>query len=69
MSQFNGMPKIFEKSDTQKCDVLDDPSAPNDLKLNLTQHYVFKAGKKEKTLNSLLTFKMNNGLIEHHEEE
>lgn len=67
MSQFNGMPKIFEKSDTQKCDVLDDGS--KDIKLDLTQHYVFKLGKKEKTLNSLVTLKMQNGLIEHHEEE
>ncbi|CCG83609.1 protein of unknown function [Taphrina deformans PYCC 5710] len=69
MSQFNGMPKIFERSDTQKCDVLDDKTAPNDLKLDLTQHYVFKAGKKEKTLNSKITLKLNNGMIEHHEEE
>lgn len=68
MSQFNGMPKLFAQSDTIKCDVLDDKSS-NDLKLDLTQHYVFKAGKKEKTMNSLLTFKMQNGLIEHHEEE
>lgn len=69
MSQFNGMPKIFVKSDTQKCDVLDDKSNPNDLKLDLTQHYVFKVGNKEKTLNSLITLKMQNGMIEHHEEE
>lgn len=49
--------------------MLDDKTAPNDLKLDLTQHYVFKAGNKEKTLNSLITLKMKNGQIEHHEEE
>lgn len=67
MSQFNGMPKIFASSDTKKCDVLEG-SGP-DLKLDLTQHYVFKLGKKEKTLNSLITLKMENGMIQHHEEE
>lgn len=68
-SQFNGMPKVFESSTTQKCEVLDDPSEPNAIRLDLTQLYVFKVGKKEKELNSLITLKMNNGMIEHHEEE
>lgn len=51
------------------CNVLDDKTAPNDLKLDLTQHYVFKIGNKEKTLNSLVTLKLRDGMIEHHEEE
>ncbi|KAK3066004.1 hypothetical protein LTR53_017805 [Teratosphaeriaceae sp. CCFEE 6253] len=70
-SQFNGMPKIFERSDTQKLEVLDDPQQPNSIVLNLTQHYVFKGGKTpEKTLNSKVTLKLDqDGMIEHHEEE
>jgi len=69
-SQFNGMPKLFERSDTQKCEVLAD-SPPNTLALNLTQHYVFKGSKTpEKTVNSKVTFHFNGeGLIEKHLEE
>lgn len=70
-SQFNGMPKAFSVSDTQSWRVLDSPSHPNSILLDLTQHYKFKAGGMEKTLNSLIELKMNTatGLIEHHEEE
>ncbi|KAK0869831.1 hypothetical protein LTS02_002877 [Friedmanniomyces endolithicus] len=70
-SQFNGMPKLFERSDTQKLEVLDDQKQPNAIVLNLTQHYVFKGSSTpEKTLNSKITLKMDsNGMIEHHEEE
>ncbi|KAK5169330.1 uncharacterized protein LTR77_005305 [Saxophila tyrrhenica] len=69
-SQFNGMPKLFERSDTQQCVVIDD-GKPDTLALNLTQHYVFKGGKTpEKTLNSKVTLKLDpQGMIEHHEEE
>jgi hypothetical protein len=70
-SQFNGMPKAFSVSETKSWRVLDSPSHPNSILLDLTQHYKFKAGGMEKTLNSLVTLKMNTatGLIEHHEEE
>ena len=70
-SQFNGMPKLFSRSDTQTCDVLDDPKEPHSLVLNLTQHYVFKGDKTpEKTVNSKVTLKLDShGMIEHHEEE
>jgi len=75
MSQFNGMPKIFARSDTKEVAVLAS-STPSSLQLNLTQHYVFKSPipfKKEgteKTMNSKLTFKLNGqGLIEEHIEE
>jgi len=70
-SQFNGMPKLFERSDTQKCEVLEDAKAANSIVLNLTQHYVFKGSKTpEKTVNSKVTLKMDGqGMIEHHEEE
>ena len=51
-------------------------STPNQLEVNLTQHYVFKSPiplKKEgteKTVNSKITFKLNSqGLIEEHIEE
>ncbi|BFZ56963.1 hypothetical protein PYCC9005_004013 [Savitreella phatthalungensis] len=86
MSQFNGMPKIFERSDTVKCDVLDHDGSSaasagagtgaaaagttTDLKLDLTQHYVFKVGGAEKTLNSLVTLKRDaQGLVKQHDEE
>ncbi|KAI5270207.1 hypothetical protein E4T47_06391 [Aureobasidium subglaciale] len=75
MSQFNGMPKVFARSETKEVAVLAS-SAPSQLELNLTQHYVFKSPipfKKEgteKTVNSKLTFKLNSqGLIEEHIEE
>ncbi|KAG9647193.1 hypothetical protein KCU64_g10250, partial [Aureobasidium melanogenum] len=75
MSQFNGMSKIFARSDTQEVAILAS-STPSELHLNLTQHYVFKSPipfKKEgaeKTVNSKLTFKLNGqGLIEEHIEE
>ena len=51
-------------------------STPSQLEINLTQHYVFKSPipfKKEgteKTVNSKVTFKLNQqGLIEEHIEE
>ena len=74
-SQFNGMPKLFAESTTEKCDVLAD-SPPNTIAVNLTQHYVFKSPipfkskGTEKTVNSKLTFHLNGeGLIEKHDEE
>ncbi len=74
-SQFNGMPKLFAESTTQKCDVLAD-SPPNALALNLTQHYVFKSAipfkskGAEKTVNSKVTLHMNGeGKFERHDEE
>ena len=74
-SQFNGMPKVFAESTTQKCDVLAD-SEPNTIAINLTQHYVFKSPipfkskGTEKTVNSKVTFHLNSeGLIEKHDEE
>ena len=74
-SQFNGMPKLFAESTTEKCDVLAD-SAPNTLAINLTQRYVFKSPipfkskGTEKTVNSKVTFHLNgDGLIEKHDEE
>lgn len=70
-SQFNGMPKLFSRSDTQQCDVLDDPKNAHNLVLNLTQHYVFKGDKTpEKTVNSKITLVLDeSGMIKHHEEE
>ncbi|MCJ1460626.1 hypothetical protein MMC28_011008 [Mycoblastus sanguinarius] len=74
-SQFNGMPKLFANSVTEKCDLLAE-SPPNALALNLTQHYVFKSAiplkskGAEKTLNSKVTLFMDSqGLIERHDEE
>lgn len=74
-SQFNGMPKLFAESTTQKCDVLAE-SAPNTIAINLTQHYVFKSPipfkskGAEKAVNSKVTFTLNaDGLIEGHDEE
>ena len=74
-SQFNGMPKLFAESTTQKCDVLADTS-PNTIAINLTQHYVFKSPipfkskGAEKTVNSKVTFHLNSGgLIKRHDEE
>ena len=67
-SQFNGMPKVFKSSTTESYRILEDPSHPNDIRMDLTQHYVFKTGQ-EKTVNSLITLKMRGGVIEHHEEE
>lgn len=79
------MPKIFSESVTKRkltdsvtlshlltscaeCDVLEGP--PDSIILNLTQHYVFKGNHTpEKTVNSKITLKMQNGMIEHHEEE
>ncbi|KAL9585519.1 MAG: hypothetical protein Q9212_001472 [Teloschistes hypoglaucus] len=75
-SQFNGMPKLFASSVTEKCDVLSEDSQDGKLALNLTQRYVFKSmmpGKSEgteKTVNSKVTLWMNkDGLIEKHDEE
>ncbi|MCJ1433771.1 hypothetical protein MMC27_003136 [Xylographa pallens] len=67
-AQFNGMPKLFASSTTEACRVLDDPSQPHAIRLDLTQRYVFKTGPA-KTLNSLVTLRLANGMIEHHEEE
>ncbi|MCJ1321025.1 hypothetical protein MMC15_006367 [Xylographa vitiligo] len=68
-SQFNGMPKAFSSSTTESYRVLDDPSAPDCLRLDLTQRYVFKTGQA-KTLNSLVTLRRGaDGRIVHHEEE
>jgi hypothetical protein len=51
-----------------ECDVLEGP--PDSIILNLTQHYVFKGSKTpEKDVNSKITLKLQNGMIEHHEEE
>ncbi|KXT12437.1 hypothetical protein AC579_694 [Pseudocercospora musae] len=83
-SQFNGMPKLFARSDTQKCELLHPSTATAQkpaasthqgeggaIVLNLTQHYVFKGDKTpEKTLNSKITLKLDeSGMIQHHEEE
>lgn len=74
-SQFNGMPKLFAGSTTQRCDVLAG-NAPNTLAVNLTQHYVFKSPipfKSKgtgKTVNSKVTFHFDaQGKIEKHDEE
>jgi len=67
-SQFNGMPKAFRASTTEACRVLADDAHPHAIRLDLTQHYVFKTGQ-EKTVNSLVTLELRNGMIEHHEEE
>ena len=48
--------------------MLDDASEPHALRLDLTQRYVFKTGQA-KTVNSLVTLQLRNGMIEHHEEE
>lgn len=74
-SQFNGMPMLFAESTTEKCDVLAD-SPPGTLAINLTQRYVFKSPipfkskGTEKTVNSKVTFHLNQQrLIERHDEE
>ncbi|KAK3716139.1 hypothetical protein LTR37_006584 [Vermiconidia calcicola] len=75
-SQFNGMPKLFASSETQKCNVMESPASKkagdsSAIVLNLTQHYVFKGGKTpEKTVNSKVTLQLDEqGMIKHHEEE
>ncbi|KAI4183251.1 MAG: hypothetical protein L6R41_005493 [Letrouitia leprolyta] len=77
-SQFNGMPKIFAESTTEKCDLLanDSSSPPNSIALNLTQRYVFKSPipfkskGAEKTVNSKVTFTLDGkGRISRHDEE
>lgn len=51
------------------CDVLES-STPKQLKLNLTQRYVFKKPQSEKTVNSLITLHLNKeGQITEHDEE
>ncbi|KAL8668766.1 MAG: hypothetical protein Q9168_006613 [Polycauliona sp. 1 TL-2023] len=74
-SQFNGMPKLFASSDTQKCDLLAE-SDTNHLVLNLTQTYVFKSPipfkekGTEKTVNSKVTLYLDKqGKVERHDEE
>jgi len=75
MSQFNGMPKVFARSETKEVGLLSSSTTSN-LEFNLTQHYVFKSAiplkseGAESTVNSKLTFKLNGeGLIEEHHEE
>ena len=76
-SQFNGMPKVFAESVTEKCDVIAAESeTPEKVAVNLTQRYTFKSmipGKTkggEKTVNSKVTFYLDgDGLIEKHDEE
>ncbi|KAL8678493.1 MAG: hypothetical protein Q9186_005163 [Xanthomendoza sp. 1 TL-2023] len=76
-SQFNGMPKLFASSITEKCDILSDETSPGKkIAMNLTQRYVLKSvmpGKSEggeKTVNSKVTFWFDEeGLIERHDEE
>lgn len=74
-SQFNGMPKVFAESVTEKCDLLASSTADR-IELNLTQRYVFKSPipfkekGTEKPVNSKVTFHLNRvGLIEKHDEE
>ena len=74
-SQFNGMPKLFAESITEKCDLLAS-STSNRIEINLTQRYVFKSPipfkekGTEKPVNSKVTFHLNGeGLIEKHDEE
>ena len=80
-AQFNGMPKIFEKSETKVIPPERKPDVeyrvlPNeglqegDIQLDLTQRYVFKVGGAEKTLRSLITLQRGDGgMITLHEEE
>jgi hypothetical protein len=79
-AQFNGMPKLFEKSETQglpslnatygECKVLSNEGVnSSDIQLDLTQRYVFKVGGAEKTVRSLVTLQRDGGLITLHEEE
>ncbi|KAL8852323.1 MAG: hypothetical protein Q9221_002819 [Calogaya cf. arnoldii] len=74
-SQFNGMPKVFAESVTEKCDLLAESDASH-LALNLTQKYVFKSPipfkekGTEKTVNSKVTLHLDGqGKIERHDEE
>ena len=63
---------MFSVSETKSYRVLQEPSSDtNNILLDLTQHYKFKPGGAEKTLNSLITLKRDpaTGLIQHHEEE
>ena len=69
------MPKLFASSTTEECAMLAS-STDRVIEVNLSQHYVFKSAvpfKKEgaaKTVNSKLTFRLNeDGLIEQHDEE
>ncbi|CAL8577514.1 hypothetical protein XPA_003338 [Xanthoria parietina] len=74
-SQFNGMPKLFAESVTEKCDLLAESDASH-LALNLTQKYVFKSPipfkekGTEKTVNSKVTLYLDGqGKVERHDEE
>ncbi|KAK5125998.1 hypothetical protein LTR85_011353 [Meristemomyces frigidus] len=75
MSQFNGMPKIFAESTTEHYALLSD-STPQEIKLNLTQNYVFKSPipfkskGTEKPVNSKITLRLNESgkIVEHIEE-
>jgi len=67
--------QLFAKSITEHWAVLE-ASTPNELKLNLTQRYIFKSPipfkteGAEKTINSKLTFRLNEqGQIREHIEE
>ncbi|KAH9826018.1 glycoside hydrolase family 76 protein [Teratosphaeria destructans] len=81
-AQFNGMPKLFARSETRKCEVLEPAAAGRHaareaqgvgecVVLSLTQHYVFKgAGTPEKTLESKVSLAVDGeGLVRYHEEE
>lgn len=74
-SQFNGMPKLFAESTTEKCDLLTE-SNDTRIAVNLTQRYVFKSplpGKShgtEKTVNSRVTLTLDGqGKVVRHDEE
>ncbi|KAI4193249.1 MAG: hypothetical protein LQ348_002917 [Seirophora lacunosa] len=74
-SQFNGMPKAFAESVTEKCDLLAESDSSH-LALNLTQKYVFKSPipfkekGTEKTVNSKVTLYLDGqGQVERHNEE
>lgn len=52
--------------------MLEDPSNPDAIVMDLDQHYVFKEamGKQpDKLVNSKITLKLKDGLIEQHIEE
>ncbi len=68
-SQFNGMPKIFSRSDTQELEILETGSTK--IKMDLTQNYIFKKPEgKSKVVRSIVTLdRDSHGLITRHEEE
>lgn len=71
-SQFNGMPKIFSESTTEASAILENQPShrPNTISLDLTQRYVFKVPKSEKTIRSIVTLlRDDQGKIQRHDEE